>query len=188
VTDEPTLDAEVEPRAVTSHGWPYPVASDPVAGGAAAIQALATKLDTNIDTSGDIKGHAGASSQVRLGDSNGNAIVYFGLTGTDYFFRPSAGGALQTDSYFTIKAMHPVRTHSGWAPQIVDPVLGPSNNVNSYTIAFLAPFGDIPVVVTEKLADVMPTTISTTGVTINQTGGSGNQYRGIALGSVATGG
>lgn len=184
MTDEPTLDAEVDPRAATPNGWPYPTASDPVAGGAAAIQALATKLDTGpVTTLGSFTSLPGTAREVKLGGHGTYPILFLGPAGDVYVF--GASGYLQVAAAGLIVAgMHVMRSHSGLPPQIADPVLGPSNNTNSYTIAFLAPFSAVPVVVTEKNADVFNTTISTTGVTINQTGGSGNQYRGQALGNV----
>jgi hypothetical protein len=215
----------VDERAATGHGWPYPVASDPVAGGAAAIQALATMLEAWLQPAGGIlaipvpsKITDGGGNNTLVLVSQGGACVlrldttdpnpanrnfairqrYSGLGLLEFVVSAAQGGdpnggivGLTMDSTglvnakypFTIGSKQPLRTHYGNSSQIADPVLGPSNNTNSYTIAFLEAFSLAPIVVTEKTADVFNTTITTTGVTINQTGGSGNQYRGVAMGN-----
>ena len=43
-----TPPPEVDPRATTPGGLPYPLASDPVSGGAAAIQALAEAIEPRL--------------------------------------------------------------------------------------------------------------------------------------------
>ena len=74
MTDEPNAELpSVEPLAAsTAHGLPYPLPSDPVAQGAAAIQALATELDKRIARALVAWRFA---SLVGIGGSHGNFVL-----------------------------------------------------------------------------------------------------------------
>lgn len=106
----------IEERATTPGGLPYPLSSDPVAGGAAAIQALAeavdSRLPSSIDNIGDAPAIDGAIAAVAM-PNQGIALLVFdaaaGLWASAPFFagRGSVGGVVSWASivpYITVRA------------------------------------------------------------------------------------
>ncbi len=78
--------------ANTPNGWPYPPASDPVAQGAAAIQALATLLDTGpVKTDGSFVSRLGDAKEVLIGGHGTYAYIQLGSGADVYLYREGAG-------------------------------------------------------------------------------------------------
>jgi hypothetical protein len=85
MSDDRAQPPAVEPLgAVTASGLPYPAATDPVSGGAAAIQALAETLDPRVGKGRTVRGAVSAAGAVVGGDgftsvrsSTGRYIITF---------------------------------------------------------------------------------------------------------------
>jgi hypothetical protein len=130
----------------TPHGFPYPPASDPVAQGAAAIEALARAVDAGNFGTGTLKAAAytaeGASNYPSFNIHELTAAktvsMYIGSTGVFSFdFAGILGGLISADSTGAVKVMgQRVERHPYAADHHVESGVVSGSTVVTFTQAF----------------------------------------------------